>query len=94
VNFRKPGQEQDWLVFPNPSDLMGINLSAINLSNETIELRLTDIAGKLVFRKTVAVSNHQVQGFISFGDVATGVYNLSVLDGEQVKNFRLIMSGK
>lgn len=92
VNFLKPGSNQDWLVFPNPSEMKGINLSANNLINESIDLVLTDIAGKLVYSKTIAAKNNQVQEFVNFGEIASGVYNLSLSDGSNVKNVRLIMT--
>jgi len=93
VNFKRENK-QEWVVYPNPSDLMGINISAANLNSGSVNLRLTDIAGKLVFEKRIPVNGNQIQGFVGFGEVAAGVYNLSLVDGKDVKNFRLILTGK
>jgi hypothetical protein len=94
VNFVRPIQGQNWLVYPNPSNLNGINLVTAELSSQTVILSLTDLTGKLVFEKQIAVNMQGDNKFIEFEQVGTGIYYLTVNDGEMVKTIKVILSKK
>jgi hypothetical protein len=95
VNFVKPSQGQNWSVYPNPSNLNGINITTAALKSNIINLSLTDVTGKLVYNKTISVDK---QGggtqFIEFDQVGTGIYYLTVNDGEINKTIKVILTSK
>jgi hypothetical protein len=94
VNFLKPGSISEWAIYPNPTNLQGIHILADNLMNETITIRLTDIVGNLVLEKNMAVGGKRLNSFIEFGEIAAGVYNLAIIDGKEMRNFKVVMTGR
>ena len=94
VNFLKPGSISEWAIYPNPTNLQGIHILADNLMNETITIRLTDIVGNLVLEKNMAVGGKRLNSFIEFGEIAAGVYNLAIIDGKEMRNFKVVITGR
>jgi autotransporter-associated beta strand protein len=94
VNFQKPTAGQNWSVYPNPSNLNGINLSTGVVNSELIDLKLTDVTGKLVYSEQIGVNNKGDNKFISFENVNTGIYYLTIIDGDQAKTIKVVLTSK
>jgi hypothetical protein len=94
VNFVKPSQGQNWSVYPNPSNLKGINLVTGALSSDLLQLSLTDVTGKVVFSKSITANDTRANSFIAFENVSTGIYYLTILDGDQSRTIKVILSAK
>jgi hypothetical protein len=94
VNFSKPVEGQNWTVFPNPSDLNGINLVMGDIQNDLINIRLVDVTGKLVHNENVAMQAKGSQQFISFENISIGIYYLTVVDGNEVKTVKVVLTSK
>ncbi len=92
VNFIKPAQGENWSVYPNPSNLNGINLTTAALKSEFINLSLCDVTGKLVYSKKISTSKQGNTQFIAFDQVVTGVYYLSISDGYLNKTIKVILT--
>jgi hypothetical protein len=65
-----------------------------NLNAEIINISLTDVAGKLVFSKNISVNNQGDRKYIEFDQVGTGIYYLTVNDGEINKTIKVILTSK
>jgi hypothetical protein len=94
VNFIKPVEGQNWSVYPNPSSLNGINLVMGNIQNDVINIRLVDVTGKLVHHESIAKQAKGSQQFISFENVSTGIYYLTITDGSEVKTIKVVLTAK
>ena len=92
VNFIKPAQGENWSVYPNPSNLNGINLTTAALKSEFINLSLCDVTGKLVYSKKISTSKQGNTQFVAFDQVVTGVYYLSISDGYLNKTIKVILT--
>lgn len=93
VNFIKPSHGQNWSVYPNPSNLNGINLVTGELNSDMLNLSLTDVTGKLVYSKSLTVSDKSASNFISFENVSSGIYYLTIVDGDAVKTIKVVLTG-
>ncbi len=94
VNFVKPSQGQNWSVYPNPSNLNGINITTAALKSDLINLSLTDVTGKLVYNKTISVDKQGDTKFIEFDQVGTGIYYLTISEGDFIKTIKVILTPK
>ncbi|MFN5710718.1 MAG: hypothetical protein ACK46S_01695 [Bacteroidota bacterium] len=93
VNFVKPGSRTEWAVYPNPTNLHGVNIIADNLKYETVSVRLTDIVGNVILEKGIPAVGNRLNGFLNFGEIAAGVYNLTIVDGKDLRNFKIVVTG-
>lgn len=94
VNFVKPVEGQNWSVYPNPSNLNGVNLVMGDIQSEVIQLSLTDVTGKVVYNERMAKQAKGSNQFISFENVSTGIYYLTVTDGSTVKTIKVVLTAK
>jgi hypothetical protein len=94
VNFAKPLEGQNWSVYPNPSSLNGIYIITEKTESDNINLSLTDVTGKLVYTEKIAVDQKGSNQFISFENVNTGIYYLTIMDGDFIKTIKVILTSR
>jgi hypothetical protein len=94
VQFAKPVVGQNWSVYPNPSNLNGIFINIDKVENEMIDVSLVDITGKNVFREKIASNSKDGNYFIDLGNVSTGVYYMTVIDGSFTKTIKVVLTSK
>jgi hypothetical protein len=94
VNFVKPGSQSKWAVYPNPTNLQGVNIVADDLKYDMVTIRLNDIVGNLIMEKSIPAAGKRLNSFVSFGVIAAGVYNMSIVDGKEIRNFKVVLTGK
>ena len=91
VQFTKPVEGQNWSVYPNPSNLNGINLITGKSANSTVSINLADLTGKIIYSKTIPVKSEGSNQFITFENIATGIYYLTILDGSHLKTIKVVL---
>jgi hypothetical protein len=65
-------------AYPNPS-VAGIGLLLSNYSGKTVAVMVTDVAGRIVHKQTVAVSNGQAYYKLNMANPGSGHYIIRVL---------------
>lgn len=75
-------------VFPNPTDGI-LNISVENAAQSNCNFRLTDATGRLIFNKDMSLEHNTAQ--IDLGNVAPGIYNLTVINAGQLKTVRIVI---
>jgi hypothetical protein len=84
-----PGQSDlDIKVYPNPFASQ-FHLNIYSSSDENVDVKILDITGQLIFEKhEMSISDN-----VMFGDgLASGIYFVQVIQGEQTKVVRIIKS--
>ncbi|MEJ6793429.1 MAG: fibronectin type III domain-containing protein, partial [Flavobacteriales bacterium] len=77
-------------VYPNPTNgLVNINIDVEK--EDSYSIRLVDSFGKKVFDKNESLSRGQVNYQIDLTSYANGVYHLQIINGENVRNERIIV---
>jgi hypothetical protein len=77
-------------VYPNPTNgLVNINIDV--MKKDTYSIRLVDSFGKKVFDKNESLSRGEVNYQIDLTNYANGVYHLQIVNGENVRNERIIV---
>ena len=96
VDFMATASEDIWdeayfNVFPNPmEDLLTIQLSLENSTNESFDITIYDILGKEVVCLPARFVNGEYEGQIDLGQRASGVYLLSIESGGVIFTKRII----
>jgi hypothetical protein len=65
-----------------------------DIQNDLINIRLVDVTGKLVHNENVAMQAKGSQQFISFENISIGIYYLTVVDGNEVKTVKVVLTSK
>ena len=77
-------------VYPNPTNgLVNINIDVEQ--EDSYSIRLVDSFGKKVFEKNESLSRGEVKYQIDLTNYANGVYHLQIVNGENVRNERIIV---
>lgn len=76
------------MIYPNPTTKsIHVDLSGIRHNGETLELVVTDMEGRVVLRKTIeGVDSYPLET----GSLTANTYQLSVIQGDQVWQTRLV----
>ncbi|MBK8228949.1 MAG: T9SS type A sorting domain-containing protein [Flavobacteriales bacterium] len=82
-------------MFPNPNrgDQLFVNIEGIDATLQTVSVDIYDAFGKRVSARTIAVNG---DGFLNAtmqlnGELAAGLYTVSIAAGEQLFNERLVV---
>jgi 1,4-alpha-glucan branching enzyme len=78
-------------VYPNPSNGQEINLSVDNIENATIDVKMFDGLGKLVFARTYSVDQYLNTLIQPYEQLSAGLYQVVVQDGEKVHQLKLVV---
>ena len=82
--------ESNYSIFPNPAQ-NELNIDFTLVSNKTVEVKLYDITGKLVFTHTM----NGVEGFnknvIDISSLNKGIYMLECNDGDKIQTSKLLI---
>ncbi len=74
-------------IYPNPSaDFLNINLS--NYSNETLEIKLTDFMGKVIYYDKSMYNNSKT---INVSNYSKGIYFISISNENNIINQKIII---
>ena len=77
-------------VFPNPSrGLININLESINL--ETVDIKITNINGQIVFNEDNVIVNNTLKKQINLQGVADGIYTIFVNGDNYVVDKKIVL---
>ena len=77
------------LIYPNPSK--GIfNLELYSIKN-SCQLLVTNLLGKKIYSETINSADKQSTQ-IDLSDYSSGVYNLSLIEENLIRNYRLILN--
>lgn len=76
-------------VYPNPfNEAFTIDLNAVHSGNAMV--RITDINGKEVYRRSVSMQEGQNLFNISATDFSTGMYMVTIVNNEEIRTFRIV----
>ena len=76
-------------IFPNPASDM-VNISFDGFSNQTAQIRLLDLNGKVILLQNKGDLNGRYDGSLDISELAKGVYMLEISSGDLKANRRLI----
>ena len=80
-------------MFPNPNngEQLTMSLSAVEEGVNTISVDIFDLSGARVSSRTIAVNGGMVQQVLSLGEMAEGLYVVSITAGTQRYTQRLVI---
>ena len=80
-------------MFPNPNngEQLTMSLSAVEEGVNTISVDIFDLSGARVSSRTIAVNGGMVQQVLSLGEMAEGLYVVSITAGTQRYTERLVI---
>lgn len=80
-------------LYPNPNngDYVNINLSNINQEVERITIDIFDMFGKRVISRQIANSGNQFNTIMPLDGIASGVYTVAIIVGDEVRTERMIV---
>ncbi|MBK7946248.1 MAG: T9SS type A sorting domain-containing protein [Flavobacteriales bacterium] len=94
-NMAQQGGASELRMYPNPNrgDQLFVNLTGIDASIETVSVDIYDAFGKRVSARTIAANG---DGFVNSimqlnGELAAGLYTVSITAGEQQFTERLVV---
>lgn len=79
----------DLAIYPNPNN-GNFNVKFKNTATDLVDITIYDMSGRIIFSKNYN-SNGDFNENIQLGNVQTGVYLLSIFDGERKQVQRIIM---
>jgi autotransporter-associated beta strand protein len=81
------------VMFPNPNngDQLTMSLSAVEEGVNTISVDIFDLSGARVSSRTISVNGGMVQQVLSLGEMAEGMYMVSITAGTQRYTERLVI---
>lgn len=85
--FSTSNSSDSIIISPNPFENT-FNIDVKSIKNEKIQVKVYDILGKLLDDKEFIVSNYK--NIVLGEKYLAGIYNVVILDGEEVKSFRII----
>ncbi|MCC6252605.1 MAG: T9SS type A sorting domain-containing protein [Bacteroidia bacterium] len=94
VNFIKNHNGTVWAVYPNPTDLNGVYINTGTLQSDVLQVVLTDVTGKQIISKQIKVNTDGANNFVSFEQISTGIYYLTINDGQTERTTKLSITGK
>jgi hypothetical protein len=79
VNFNRSvaASSELFSVYPNPSSGNAINIRAGAINSGRVEVRLTDMLGKLISVQSMNM-NAESNAELNFGDLERGIYHLTI----------------
>ncbi|MBK7944426.1 MAG: T9SS type A sorting domain-containing protein [Flavobacteriales bacterium] len=93
-NMAQEGGASELRMYPNPNrgDQLFVNLTGIDASVETVSVDIYDAFGKRVSARTIATQDGFVNTIMQLnGELAAGLYTVSITAGEQQFNERLVV---
>lgn len=79
-------------LYPNPNNGAMVNLNLTDVESETALVTVADALGNLVYKYTLVANNGSVNTIITFDrELASGVYVVSILEGEELFNMKLVV---
>jgi hypothetical protein len=84
VEFNKPIQSQEWIMFPNPSNLNGVYVKRLNAEETQLKITLIELSGKVISSSIINKDKTNNQFFIEFENIANGTYFLELNDGNKI----------
>lgn len=91
------GQERSELVevsasiYPNPNSGSAFNVNFTDLSNESVQVRLIDAMGRVVYNKNYSVEGSLNQTITFDTQLASGIYMVELVDGNESYSQRMIV---
>ena len=83
-------QSNDLEIYPNPNDgLFNLQFSSSDLSEA--DLYITDVAGRVIFRKTINDFDGYYNRMIDISREANGLYFLNVVQNEEVLTKKIVL---
>jgi 1,4-alpha-glucan branching enzyme len=79
------------IVYPNPNNGQEINLSVENIENSTVDVKMFDSMGKLVFVRSYNVDQYLNTMIQPNTQLSAGLYQVVVKDGEKVQQIKMIV---
>ncbi|MBC7426761.1 MAG: S8 family peptidase [Bacteroidia bacterium] len=79
VNTLNKGN-QSFLLFPNPSN-NGVTVSLNGFQSGSATLIITDISGRVIFDKTILLSNAEHKEYLDLSTIDAGLYMINVTQG-------------
>ncbi len=77
-------------IFPNPSAGIGITFSSQELLEGPADLTVSNIEGKIVFVKSIQISNDGSSDSIDLSSLAEGIYFISIYQNETTLNAKYV----
>jgi hypothetical protein len=81
-------QEELIYVFPNPT-IGNASLVIRTVQDDNFNIRLTDMAGKLIYQRDEQLNNEAKTILLPTNDLPNGIYNLSVKNSYDTKFFKI-----
>jgi hypothetical protein len=81
-------QEELMYVFPNPA-IGNASLVIRTVQDDNFNIRLTDMAGKLIYQRDEQLNNEAKTILLPTNDLPNGIYNLSVKNSYDTKFFKI-----
>jgi hypothetical protein len=91
VEFNKPIQPQEWIMFPNPSNLNGVYVKRLNAEETQLKITLIELSGKVISSSIINKDKTNNQFFIEFENIANGTYFLELNDGNKIILNKLVL---
>jgi hypothetical protein len=82
--------ESNYSIFPNPAQ-NELNIDFTLASNKTVEIRLYDITGKLVFTHSMKGVEGLNKNVIDISSLNKGIYMLECNDGDKIQTSKLLI---
>lgn len=77
-------------IWPNPSNNI-LNVDYKTKSNQDVSLTLSDLQGRIVYAKTIKGESPEIKELINVSDYSKGTYILSIKEGTNVVNHKIIV---
>ncbi|MEQ8908097.1 MAG: fibronectin type III domain-containing protein [Vicingaceae bacterium] len=90
VGIKEENSVQDLTIFPNPTNGQ-FTIQTSGLKHANARLMIRDISGKVILEDGIAQSNQAFSKTIQLDDRAKGLYFVTITDGEQQYNYKLIV---
>ena len=87
ISLNSIDEKFDAICTPNPSST-SFNLNIETTANESLEILIYDVLGKLIERKNM--KSNELSGFKFGNEYLSGIYNVIINQGENTKSIKII----
>jgi len=78
------------LVWPNPASSV-VNINYIAISDQKVSLSINDLQGRLVYNKLISDGQSEIRESIDVSNLSKGTYILSIIEGTNKVNHKIIV---
>lgn len=86
---KKISSEASFIMYPNPT-FDHVTILYPEVTSNKIEIRIFDMLGKSIYLETTSVTEGSFSKTIDTKDLKSGIYTISIADGEKIVNRKLI----